>query len=552
LRLGLLAALLALLGACGGGETSPPAAGQAGDGGGGGPAGQAAAGGEKELVVAVVRDGALDEMDAASYNGPLFLFKMIYEGLVEDGGGGKIIPVLAESWDISGDGRTYTFHLRDGVKFSDGTPFNAEAVIFNLKRWVGDEMFSSLSSYEIEDMQAVDPLTVRVTFKRGDYSLLIEQSYPRPVRFLSPASVEQDPGNPKGRFTGPVGTGPWMVETYVKEEGYTLVPNPHYWGERPKIDRLRFKVVSDAQARVMALRSGEVDIIGGELVGKIPIESIPELMADPEFEVHTKDTLCSHLLAFNNDAGKFGDRRLRLAVSLAIDKKAITESLFDGIGEVADGLFQRGVPYATPQNNHGYPGDPERARALLDELGYVDADGDGVRERGGERLELNFTLSAAEFPEWKPLGEFIQSQLSQVGIKVNLNILDRNGYLETTQRSRKFDIALIRTPNDSWMPHSALPELFQPYPDPGRPARLWTDPAIMEMVRTTLATIDPDERQRNYDKLLGFISDTVIAVPVYFPIASMAVNPRRVRNFVMGVNNFAPVEWSLLEVSADD
>ncbi|MDR1041511.1 MAG: ABC transporter substrate-binding protein [Deltaproteobacteria bacterium] len=531
------------------GSESPPSAGDATSPS---PSGSATVRpGSRELVVATFRDGALDELDAASYNGPQFLFKMIYDGLVEDAGNGRTVPALATSWEISEDGREYVFHLREGVKFSDGTDFDADAVVINMKRWTGNDRYAALASNKLSDIEAVDRHTVRMVFEAGEYSILNEQTYPRPVRYLSPASIEPDPGNPVGRFTAPVGTGPWMLESYDKEKEYVLVPNPHYWGEKPKLDRIRFKVVGDSQARVMALRSGEVDIIGGDLMGKIPIESVPELTGDPAIDVVITDTMCSHMIVFNNDDGKFADRNLRLAINHAIDKKAVTADLFDGIGKVADGFFQPSVPYVTPENNYGYPGDKGKAARLLDEGGYIDSDGDGVRERDGKPLEYNFVLSTGEFPEWKVLAEFVQAELAQVGIKINLNILDRNGFYETTQSTRMFDLALMRTPNDSWMPHSSLMELFGPYPTPGRPARVWTEPKLLPMIAETLATLDVSKRQGKYDELFGYISSEVLAVPIYYPVVSFAYNPKRVRNFEVGVNSFAPINWESLDVGDD-
>lgn len=104
----------------------------------------------KEITIAIYRDGDMNELDAASYNGPHVIYKMIYEGFVEDGGKDGIQSLLATSWDISEDGKTYTFHLREGVTFTDGTPFNAEAVCFNMKRWINNDRHSSLSSYKVE------------------------------------------------------------------------------------------------------------------------------------------------------------------------------------------------------------------------------------------------------------------------------------------------------------------------------------------------------------------------------------------------------------------
>ncbi|ATW28897.1 nickel ABC transporter substrate-binding protein [Candidatus Formimonas warabiya] len=502
---------------------------------------------EKEVVVAIYRDGAMEELDAATYNGPHFLYKMIYEGFVEDGGNGQILPRLATSWDISQDGKTYTFKLRKGVKFSDGTDFNADAVIFNLKRWVNNDRHSVLTSVNVESMEAVDNDTVKIVFKNGAYPILTELTYPRPVRFLSPASITEVPGDVMGKFTKPVGTGPWMLESYTKDQEFTLVPNPYYWGEKPKVDRITFKVITDGQARVLALQSGEVDILGGDLIGKIPMESFLELKNSGAFETFTKGTMCSHFIAFNQDVAAFQDKNVRLAMNYAINKKSIAENLFDNLGLEANGLYQTGVPYTTPENNYGFSNDKEKAKQLLEGAGYTDTNGDGIREKDGKNLEFNFMLSTEEFPEWKPLAEFVQSEFAAVGIKVNLNILDKNGYEDATMNTKAFDIVLMRTSSDSWVPHGSLLEMFTIL-STSNAAKVWYDEGLYNNIIKTLNTVDETERQKNYDTVFKFISEEALTIPIYYPITSFAVNTDKIAGFEIGVNNYAPIEWQKLDV----
>ncbi|WP_242950329.1 ABC transporter substrate-binding protein [Clostridium formicaceticum] len=308
--------------------------------------------------------------------------------------------------------------LGEGVKFSDGTDFNAEAVIFNLKRWVKNPRHASLTSVNVESMEAVDNYTVKIVFENGAYPILTELTYPRPVRFLSPSSITEDPGNPMGTFTKPVGTGQWMLESYEKDQEFTFVPNPYYWGEKPKIDRLKFKVIPDGQARALALQSGEIDILGGDLIGKIPMESLLELKNSGNFEISLVGTMCSHFIAFNQEVEAFQDKNVRLAMNYAINKKSIAEDIFDNIGLEANGLYQNGVPYTTIENNYGFSNDKEKAQKLLEAAGYIDTNGDGIPEKNGKNLEFNFVLTTAEFPERKSLAEFVQSELSSVGIMV--------------------------------------------------------------------------------------------------------------------------------------
>ncbi|AFQ42586.1 ABC transporter substrate-binding protein [Desulfosporosinus meridiei] len=501
----------------------------------------------KDVVVAIYRDGAMEDLDAATYNGPHFLYKMIYEGFVEDGGEGQILPQLATGWDISPDGKTYTFKLREGVKFSDGTDFNAEAVIFNLKRWVNNKRHSTLRSFNVESMEAVDPKTVKIVFKDGAYPILTELTYPRPVRFLSPSSITEVPGEVMGKFNKPVGTGPWMLESYAKDQEFTLVPNPYYWGEKPKVNKITFKVITDGQARVLALQSGEVDILGGDLIGKIPMESLLELKNSGKFATYTQGTMCSHFIAFNQKIEALQDKNVRLAMNYAINKQSIAADLFDGIGLEAKGLYQEGVPYTTGENNYGFSNDKEKAKELLDAAGYKDTNGDGIRDKDGKNLEFNFVLSTAEFPEWKPLAEFVQSEFTAVGIKVNLNTLDKNGYEDATMNTKAFDLALMRTASDSWMPHGSLLELFSILPT-SNAAKAWYDQGFYNNIIKTLNTLDETERQKNYDGVFKFISEEALTIPIYYPITSFAVNPERIDGFEIGVNNYAPIEWQKLDV----
>lgn len=502
---------------------------------------------EKEIAVAIYRDGAMGELDAASYNGPHFLYKMIYEGFAEDGGEGKILPRLATDWDISPDGRTYTFKLREGVKFSDGTDFNADAVIFNLKRWVNNNRHSTLRSFNVESMEAVDNHTVKIVFKDGAYPILTELTYPRPVRFLSPSSITAVEGDVMGKFAKPVGTGPWMLESYTKDQEFTLVPNPYYWGEKPKLDRIKFKVIADGQARVLALQSGEVDILGGDLIGKIPMESLLELKNSGKFSTFTKGTMCSHFIAFNQSVEAFQDKNVRLAMNYALNKKSVAADLFDNIGLEANGLFQKGVPYTTAENNYGFSNDKAKAKQLLDAAGYQDTNGDGIRDKNGRNMEYNFVLSTEEFPEWKPLAEFVQSELSAVGIKVKLNILDKNGYEDATMNTKAFDLALMRTASDSWVPHGSLLELFSIIPT-SHAAKAWYDEGLYNNIIKTLNTLDETERQKNYDEVFKYISEEALTIPIYYPITSFAVNTDKVAGFEIGVNNYAPIEWQKLDV----
>ncbi len=236
-----------------------------------------------------------------------------------------------------------------------------------------------------------------------------------------------------------------------------------------------------------------------------------------------------------------------MAFNYAIDKRAIAEELFDSNGLEAGGMYQAGVPYTKLETNHGYSYNAKKANELLDKAGWIDSDGDGIRDKNGEKMDLKLVYTAEEFPEWKPLAEYLQSQFSAIGANVSLSPLDKNGYGTASAETMDFDLVLRRTASDSWVPHSSLKELFLCVS--GRDYGLvWTDETLNSMINDVLTTLDETERQVKYDEIFSYISDNALCVPVYYPISSFAVNTAKVSGFEVGVNNYAPVEWQKLDV----
>ena len=489
----------------------------------------------------------MNELDAATYKGPHVIYKMIYEGFTEDGGSTEgIIPLLATSWDISEDGKTYTFHLREGVTYTDGTPFDAESVIFNLKRWTNNDRHSSLTSYKVDNMKAVDDHTVEVTFAENAYPIITEMSYPRPNRFLSPASIK-DNGDVMGEFTSPVGTGKWMLESYTQDEGFTLKANPDYWGEKPKLEKINFKVIKDGQARVMALQSGEVDVIGGDLLGKIPMEGLQELKSQG-YTIHEMDTMCAYYMAFNQTNDIFSDVKVRQAFNHALDKDTMVSSLFYGVGEGAKGLYNsRITPYVTEENSPGYKYDPEKAKSLLAEAGYADSNGNGILDKDGKELDLTLMFTTEEFPEFKSIGEYIQSELGKIGVNVTINTVDTNTFNEHEMAASGYDLIINRTSSDSWVPHGDMKQLFSPLTTADGRAKLWLDDQLVSDINTTLVAQTDADRQAGYDKIFKRINDEAFVVPLYYPKTCFAVS-ENVSTFDVGVNNYAPINWTTLDV----
>jgi peptide/nickel transport system substrate-binding protein len=175
---------------------------------------------DKTVTVAISSDAGIDRLDAGAYDGSMNVHAMIYEGLVEYREKGEILPSLAESWDISEDGKVYTFHLRHDVKFSDGTEFNADAVKFSFERWIKDPANSLNVATAMQSLVVVDEHTITMTFNKAYYPFLTELSFARPVRIISPSAVEPA-GDITGKFIKAIGTGAWMAELQNRSGSHT-------------------------------------------------------------------------------------------------------------------------------------------------------------------------------------------------------------------------------------------------------------------------------------------------------------------------------------------
>ncbi|RED63265.1 nickel ABC transporter substrate-binding protein [Cohnella lupini] len=500
---------------------------------------------DKQVTVAVAADPALDQLDAGAYKGAIEVHPMVYDSLVEYGEKGSIVPSLAESWDISEDGKTYTFHLRQGVVFSDGTAFNADAVKFSFDRWIGDPANSSLNvSKGLKEIKVIDEATIRFEFGEAYYPLLTELTFARPVRIISPTAVEPA-GDPKGKFAKPIGTGAWVVDSYEKDQEAVLVRNPNYWGEAPRLSKIILKVIPDAQARVLALQSGSVDIAGGQS-GKIPAENLELLKSDDKLSIQRSAGTSSHFLIYNYDRASLQDVNVRQAINLAIDKKGIVDKLLEGAGSEAHGLFPLTVPYVTESNNEWYGYDEDRARQLLREAGYADSDGDGIMDKDGKPLELSLVLQQTEYPEWKPIAEYVQAQLLKAGIRIRLRMLESNAYYDALWTSREYDLIIYRTYSDAYNPHAFLLSLFHSTGD--TPAVAWSDSLLESLIDEAVASTDIRQRQAKYDAWFKRAREQAIYAPLYYPDDIYAVN-KRVKNFKLGYASFSPIVWNELDVS---
>lgn len=334
------------------------------------------------------------------------LYGNVFEGLTKIDRNGEVKPALAESWEISEDGKVYTFKLHPDVKFHDGTTFDAEDVKFSLDRARADDSTNAQKGLfaGIENVEVVDPLTVRVTLSGPAGNFLFNMGWGDAV-IVGPESAEANKEKP-------VGTGPYMFSDWAKGSSVELVRNDEYWGESGSIAKATFRFIPDASAAIAALQSGDVDGFGNFPA----VEAIPAFKSNPEFEVVIGSTEGETILSTNNSREPFSDQKVRQAIAHALHREAIIDGAMFGLGTPIGTHFAPHHPAYVKETIDTYPRDLEKAKALLADAGYPN----GFKAR----LHLPPVVYARRG------GEIIASQLREIGIDLELVPVEWAQWLE--------------------------------------------------------------------------------------------------------------------------
>jgi peptide/nickel transport system substrate-binding protein len=360
----------------------------------------------------------LDPTSAAAGAIDQVLYSNVFEGLTRFGPDGSVNPGLAASWDISEDGLRYTFNLREGVAFHDGTAMDAEDVVFSLDRARAEDSTNAQKALfaEIEGVEAVDPTTVRVTLSTANGSFLFNMAWGDAV-IVASESIE----NIK---TNPVGTGAFKFSNWVQGDQIELVRNEDYWGTPANLETATFKFISDPTAAFAAMMAEDVDVFYSYPAP----ENLPQFEADARFEVLVGSSEGETILAINNLMEPFTDVRVRKAVAHAIDRQAIIDGAMFGLGTPIGTHFAPHNPdYVDLTSNSQY--DPELATSLLTEAGYPDG--------------FTTTLKLPPPSYARRGGEIIASQLRAVGIQTEISNLEWAQWLEQVFRGKDFGLTIV-------------------------------------------------------------------------------------------------------------
>ena len=436
----------------------------------------------------------IEGLDGHGYQGSNFnVLDQVYEPLVRYSGDGEITPGLASSYRVSVDGRTLTFTLRTGVRFSDGTPFDSRAVKFNFDNWLGrpDHAFLGINGAKAS---APSPRTFVLTLPEPYYPALYELTFARPVRIVSPSSYDA-----KGRFVKPIGTGPYKYGSQIHDKQMVLTRNDSYWGQRATLDRLVFKTIPDSQARITALQAGEVDVIGGKELAPVAPESVRALNGNDSVRVLTKASTVNVLLGFNRDSNKaLRDRDVRHAINLAIDRDGLSTTLFGGLAPPANAEFPPNVPYGKDANDIKREFDADAAKRLL---------------KSKAKLRFELIINTTEFPEIKAVSEALQAQFKDVGIDLRITPVEGTAYSDRVVKGA-YDIAVFPTYGAPYDPYSTMLGAYTSDPKTGGHGKAFTSPTLDKLVTTMLATIDEDTRAVRYNEIFDFLRDEWATAPL--------------------------------------
>ena len=346
------------------------------------------------------------------------VYANVFEGLTRIGRNGEVQPALAKSWEVSDDGLTYTFALRDGVKFHDGTAFDSADVVFALERAMGEASENAQKGLfeAIESVEAVDPTTVAVKLKRPAGDLLFNLGWGDAV-IVAPETADTNKSKP-------VGTGPFRFANWTKGSSLTLERNPDYWGEAPALDKATFRFIADPSAAVSAMLAGDVDAFPN-----FPApEALPQLEADPRFSVVVGSTEGETILAMNNARKPFDDVRVRRAIGHAIDRKAIIDGAMFGLGTPIGTHFAPHHP-AYRDLTEASAFDPDKAKALLAEAGYPDG------------FKATIKLPPPSYA--RRGGEILASQLRRVGIELEIVPVEWGVWVPEVFKGKDYDLTIV-------------------------------------------------------------------------------------------------------------
>lgn len=470
---------------------------------------EAQTGEEKDtLVVRTSKD--IGDLNPHTMKSQMYAQDWVYESLVALENG-KVVSELAETWDISEDGLTYVFHLRDGVKFSDGSEFTAEVAKKNIEAVQNHkDKYSFLQSLEaIDSIETPDKQTLVLNLKKPCNSLLNDFTYSRPLVMLAEAGFPENGDPYENGITKPIGTGMWVLKEYVADQYALFERNENYWGDKPFFKYLKAVLIPDVNTAATALQAGEIDV----MVDSTQITAdIYKNMNKAGFKTDMAPTTSISNLNINTAGEVTGDINVRLAMEYATDNTAISEGIFGGLQMPAYAYFSKDVPY-TDTGIEPYSYDIDKANQILEDAGWVYEEGKNVRSKDGQDLEVDLIYDSSVTND-RDIGLLLQSQYAQAGIKVNIVPQDSQVYRQNWA-SGNFGVLIYSSWGGSYEPYATLAAMATEGDkfytvQKGMQNKKQLDEVMLDCLSQT----DEAKLKDNFDYIMDCFHDEAVYVPL--------------------------------------
>ena len=461
-----------------------------------------------ELVFVNFRD--IRDLNPHLYAGEMYAQEMLYETLVTITADGYA-PCLAESWNISEDGKTYTFKIRKGVTFSDGEVCDAnaikanfDAIIENKDRHTWLEMMNLLVG-----VSAPDAETFVIELSQPYYPMLTELGVTRPFAMISPKAMKN--GSTKDGVEAYIGTGAYVLKESVTDEYAVFEANENYWGEKPKVKKITVKVIPDNQTRILALEKGEIDLIFGK--NMIDADAVNKYKESDQFSVALSDPTSTRQIVINTTNDILKDKTVRQAIQHATNRQAISDGIFYGLEAPADTLFSKTVPYCNIELTP-YEFSQEKAAKMLDEDGWV-MGSQNVREKDGTPLKLTLLYNSDSVTE-KTIAEYLQSEYGKLGIGLEIKGEEEQSYRDN-MKTGNFDMVFNICWGTPYDPQSSLAAMRQRvYGDYAAQLGLEDKAEIDQAITEILVSTQEEKRQELYRFVLTRLHEDAVYIPLTY------------------------------------
>lgn len=424
----------------------------------------------------------------------------VFDTLVEPDENLEMQPALAESWEVSDDQLTWTFHLRPGVTFHDGTPLTADDVVFSYNRII-DEQLANVDKFSaVTSVQAPDPETVVIRVDRPVPNMLTNLGGFKGMAIVSRANVES------GEIaTNPIGTGPFSFVDQRSGDSITLVANPDYWGGAPGISGVRFRFISEPSTALSALQAGEID-----WTDSIPPQRVEQLRGDESITLAVTPSNDYWYLALNEAREPWNDVRVRQAIAYAIDRDAIVAATSYGTAAKNQLAIPEGNPWYVPYDRYASGGSEDglaKARELLADAGVAP-----------ENLDM---LVTTDYPETVTAAQIIADNLAPLGITVDIRTVDFATWLDE-QNNGNFDMLMM-----GWLGNIDPDDFYyaQHHTDGTSNAQKFSNAEVDRLLDAGRVETDPDARFDDYRQAATLIADDVSYIYLYNPSVIQAWNP---------------------------